>query len=199
MNAIAKYIFTSIVVLNTLIQIEPVIAHTVKTDANVGATFHIEPNHNPRAGENSQAWFALTLAGGKLIPLKKCNCQLQVYRQGETTPILQPELISITAENYQDLPAADLIFPQPGIYTLVLTGNPNSDLKFQPFKLTYDVTVSPGREKNSQPNSTTSTTALNKNKQNSSELKLNTDLLVTSFILVILVVSAFTIIQKIKK
>jgi len=34
---------------------------------DVAAVFHIEPEHNPRAGKPSLTWFALTRKGGQLI------------------------------------------------------------------------------------------------------------------------------------
>ncbi|MDY6781295.1 MAG: hypothetical protein SW833_01855 [Cyanobacteriota bacterium] len=124
----------------------PAIAHTVKTDADVGATFHIEPNHNPRAGETARAWFALTRKGGTLIPLEKCNCQLWVYSKltKGTSPVLQPPLQAIDAEQYRDVPGAEIVFPEPGLYELELRGTPKETGAFQPFEFTYTVTVSPG-------------------------------------------------------
>ncbi len=126
----------------------PVLAHNVKTDADVGATFHIEPNHNPRAGEPTKAWFALTRAGGEIIPLAECDCQLAVYSQtapeGEK-PILEPTLEGITAEQYQGIPGADLVFPKAGSYELRLTGSSKSGDAFQPFQLSYTVNVSNGQ------------------------------------------------------
>ncbi len=123
----------------------PAIAHNVKTDADVGATFHIEPNHNPRAQEATQAWFALTSKGGKFIPLGQCSCQLKVYPQGSNSSILTPNLTAISVEQYQDIPSAEIVFPQAGIYTLEISGTPQSGANFQPFKLSYNVTVSPGK------------------------------------------------------
>ncbi len=127
----------------------PVTAHTVKKDAGVGATFHIEPDHNPRAGEPAMAWFALTHPGGKLIPLEQCDCQLAVYSQAAVaqanqSAILNPPLKSISVEQYQQIPGADIVFPQAGIYQLVITGHPKAGADFQPFKLSYAVTVLPG-------------------------------------------------------
>lgn len=122
----------------------PVFAHNVKTDADVGATFHIEPNHNPSAGESARAWFALTRAGGKIIPLTECDCQLAVYSQsspGGDEPILEPTLKSISPEQYQDIPGAEITFPEAGSYELRLTGKPNSGNSFQPFELSYTVNV----------------------------------------------------------
>ena len=125
----------------------PAIAHNIKTDKDVGATFHIEPNHNPRAGETNRAWFALTRQGGKQIPLAQCDCQLAVYAQGKAatnSPVLTPALKAISTEQYQGIPGADIVFPQPGIYELKISGSPKSGEDFQPFKLSYTVTVSSG-------------------------------------------------------
>ena len=41
-----------------------VLAHEVEVSGDVAATFHLEPNHNPRAGETAKVWFALTRRGG---------------------------------------------------------------------------------------------------------------------------------------
>jgi hypothetical protein len=120
------------------------LAHNVKTAADVAATFHLEPDHNPRAGEPSQVWFALTKAGGKVIPLQDCDCQLAVMQAGQTIGAvpLQP----IDAEQYQGIPGGNYVFPQVGIYQLVLRGKAKGAGQFQPFELKYDVTVQPGKE-----------------------------------------------------
>ena len=122
----------------------PVLAHNVKTSGDVGATFHIEPNHNPRAGEANQAWFALTRQGGESILLEECECKLQIYSQSRAQAILSPPLQPISVEQYQGIPGAEIIFPEAGIYQLEISGAPKSGIDFQPFKLTYNVTVSPG-------------------------------------------------------
>lgn len=128
--------------------ISPVAAHNIKTDGDVGATFHIEPNHNPRAGETARAWFALTHSGGALIPLAQCNCQLTVRSQSPDIPassLPQPSLKAISAEQYRDIPGADIVFPKAGIYELEISGTPKAEAKFQPFELSYEVTVLPGK------------------------------------------------------
>ena len=120
-------------------------AHNVEVSNGVAATFHIEPNHNPRAGERSQAWFALTRRGGKSIPLSQCNCALAVYslpRTAEAQPVAKPTLTAINAEN-QDVPGASIIFPQAGAYELELQGTAKDGASFSPFRLTYPVNVRP--------------------------------------------------------
>lgn len=122
------------------------LAHNIKTSGDVGVTFHIEPDHSPRAGIESRAWFALTRQGGELIPLSECDCELKVYLESANSsnePILNPTLVAISPEQYRDLPGAKLVFPQPGIYQLELTGKPTQEGNFTPFQVSYPVTVNP--------------------------------------------------------
>jgi hypothetical protein len=120
----------------------------VKISADVGATIHIEPNDNPRAGEVTQAWFALTRKGGKVIPLKDCNCQLAIYAEphavGEPA-LLEPPLKPIEVERYQGIPGAEVTFPKPGAYQLQLSGKPVTEGSFKPFELKFVVTVATGK------------------------------------------------------
>ncbi|HEY9809524.1 MAG TPA: hypothetical protein V6D13_09290 [Halomicronema sp.] len=125
--------------------ISPAYSHEVEISGDVAATFHIEPNHNPKAGQPTQAWFALTRKGGTIIPLNDCNCQLAVYslpRRPNTQPILKPTLKSINAEKYKGIPGAEITFPKADSYQLEISGNPKESGKFKPFKLTFEVNVS---------------------------------------------------------
>jgi hypothetical protein len=99
-------------------------------------------------GDESRAWFALTRKGGDLIPFSECNCELKVYLESggksNNEPILNPTLIPISPERYQNIPGADIVFPQPGIYQLELTGKPTQEGDFSSFQISYPVTVNPG-------------------------------------------------------
>jgi hypothetical protein len=132
----------------------PVLAHNIKVSGTVAATFHIEPNHNPKAGEPSQTWFALTYKGGTVIPLAQCDCKLAVHtkphKEGEA-PLLEPALKSLSTEQYQGIPSAEIIFPKPGEYELEISGKPKAGAKFQPFELSYTVTVLTGSSSSLQP------------------------------------------------
>jgi hypothetical protein len=124
------------------------LAHTVQISENVGATIHLEPNDNPRAGEVTQIWFALTRKGGKVIPLKNCNCQLAIYSEPHVTgelALIEPRLKSIQAERYQDIPGAEVTFPKPGAYQLLLSGKTAIEGKIKPFELQFLVTVATGK------------------------------------------------------
>lgn len=130
--------------------IPPASAHKTEVAEDVGATLHIEPNDTPRAGEAAQAWFALTRRGGKVIPLKECDCELAVYSEPRKTgaaPLVQPNLQPVSAERYQGIPGAKITFPKPGAYQLELSGKPTNDAGFKPFELKFDVTVASGTRK----------------------------------------------------
>ncbi|MBW4581027.1 MAG: hypothetical protein KME42_15785 [Tildeniella nuda ZEHNDER 1965/U140] len=122
----------------------PVLAHTVKVSGDVAATFHIEPNHNPKAGVPSQAWFGLTRKGGSTIPLSQCNCRLAVYavpRASNASPVLQPTLKAVNASTFKGVPGADIVFPKAGEYELRLSGTAKAPATFRSFQLNYSVTV----------------------------------------------------------
>jgi hypothetical protein len=121
-------------------------AHTIKTAEDVAVTFHIDPDHNPKAGEMATAWFAMTRRGGKSISLKDCHCRLGVYldsSQADLTQTMSTSLKSISIKQHPDLPAADLTFPQAGIYRLEFSGTPKQQGDFKSFRMTYNVTVIP--------------------------------------------------------
>lgn len=142
LNSIKNF---SLLLLLTLLT-APVFAHNVEISNDVAATFHIEPNHNPRAGNKTKAWFALTRRGGQSIPLSECNCKLNVYtvpRTADNKPILQPELKAIDVEKYQQIPGADIVFPRAGAYVLEIIGTAKDEASFAPFDLTYTVNVRP--------------------------------------------------------
>jgi hypothetical protein len=119
-------------------------AHEVEVSGDVAATFHLEPNHNPRAGQPARVWFALTRRGGQIIPLEQCHCKLAVYpknRKNGDKPLMQPPLTAIFAEKYQGIPGANIVFPKAGIYELKLSGTAKTKANFKPFELSYTVTV----------------------------------------------------------
>ena len=128
--------------------ITPIYAHTVKVAEDVGGTLHIEPNDNPKAGVSSETWIALTRRGGKIVPLKDCNCQIEVYlkpRVNGSTPLLKPALKPISTSQYQGIPGADIVFPKAGNYEIQISGTPKANANFKAFKLTFPVTVAAGK------------------------------------------------------
>ncbi|NJN38776.1 MAG: hypothetical protein HC790_08685 [Acaryochloridaceae cyanobacterium CSU_3_4] len=132
-------------------------AHTIKTTGTIAVTFHLEPDHHPRAGESAQVWFILTQKGGTVIPLDQCDCKLQIYSEADPspTPLFQPPLTAVSAEQYQDIPGTKIMFPQPGNYRLAFQGRPRSGNLFTPFQFNFPVTVAQGADPSSLPDSAT--------------------------------------------
>lgn len=134
--------------LSFLVMALPALAHNVELAGDIAGTWHVEPDHSPRAGEPAQVWVALTREGGTLLPLEQANCQLSVYnapRQPDDRPILQPDLAPLSVEQYQGIPSATLTFPATGLYELALDCRPKTDGDFSPFEMTYEVTVATGQ------------------------------------------------------
>lgn len=127
--------------------VSPAIAHNVEISKDVAGTWHVEPNHTPKAGETARAWVALTRKGGQILPLEQASCQMAVYsqprKQGDA-PVLKPAVKAISIEKYQGIPGADIVFPQTGLYQLELTCTPKTQGDFQPFQMKYDLTVATG-------------------------------------------------------
>lgn len=122
-------------------------AHNVQISGDVAGVWHVEPNHNPKAGEPAKAWVALTRKGGQILSLEQANCQMSVYSQPRKEgdlPVLQPTIQAINAEKYQSVPSADIIFPDTKRYQLELSCTPKTQAEFQSFQLKYDVIVAPG-------------------------------------------------------
>ena len=122
----------------------PANAHQVQVANDIGGTLHIEPNDRPRAGETVLMWFALTRRGGMPLQLEECDCIVQVFAQPvmeDASPVESPPLEAVVAENYTGIPGATVTFPDIGAYTVVISGSPMTGNDFQPFELSFDVTV----------------------------------------------------------
>ncbi len=113
----------------------------MQTTDTVGATLHLEPNDDPRAGVDTEVWFGLTQAGGVIIPLSDCLCSLEVVSLPTLEVLATPELSPVDAERYKGIPGATVVFPRVGAYQLRLVGEPQADASFDAFDLTFDVIV----------------------------------------------------------
>jgi hypothetical protein len=123
------------------------LAHNVEVTGEIAGTWHVEPDHNPKAGESAKVWVALTRKGGEVLPFDQANCQMAVYEQPHvegTQPVLQPSLKAIKADQYQGIPGADLVFPKPGLYEMELSCKPKTEGTFAAFEMSSEVTVAAG-------------------------------------------------------
>jgi len=120
-------------------------AHQTEVEGQIAATWHVEPNDAPEAGKPAQVWIALTRSGGKVIPLADCDCTLKIWSVPPgTQPLLEPELTSISAEQYTGIPGAEVVFPDRGQYVLELSGSPKTGATFSPFTFKNQILVATG-------------------------------------------------------
>jgi len=136
-------------------------AHETEVEGKIAATWHIEPNDAPEAGKPAQVWIALTRVGGQVIPLADCDCTLKIWSvpPGDQ-PLLEPDLTSISAEQYTGIPAAEVVFPDRGQYLLELSGTPRAGADFSPFTFKNQILVATGSGTAPTPSSeTTGSTA----------------------------------------
>lgn len=129
-----------------LLSMLPAQAHKTEVSGNVAGTWHLEPDHSAKAGEPARVWVALTQQGGRVIPLEQCDCKLAVYdaNQADAPSILQPTLKAMSPESFENIPGAEITFPEVGEYRIVLTGSPKADATFTPFELSYTTVVAAG-------------------------------------------------------
>lgn len=189
-----KYVLLLLCLASLITTVGPVLAHKVQVSADVGATLHLEPNDNPRAGELTQTWFALTRKGGQPIPLAQCNCQLAVYAEPYTPgepALLEPSLQPVTAERFQGIPGAEITFPKPGIYELQLSGKPTQGGNFKPFDLKFEVTVAAGAGNIQNPQ--------NVNRDVAQENTRNLPLWAIAIPILALIAIVFTVLQKTRR
>ncbi|MEM1426660.1 MAG: hypothetical protein AAGF75_08930 [Cyanobacteria bacterium P01_H01_bin.130] len=122
-------------------------AHTTTIASDVAVTVHVEPEHQPAAGQPTRVWFLLTRQGGEVIPLDTAACELQVRQQPhapDAPPLLEPEIVPINAERYQNIPGANLTFPEPGTYTLDFGCSPKQAGAFETFTIDHEAIVKAG-------------------------------------------------------
>lgn len=156
---LCRYLYRLISVGILAAALTPALAHEVEVEGDVAGTWHVEPDHNPKAGQPAQVWVALTRQGGALLPFDQATCALGVYetpRAATDAPVVQPRLQAIDAEQYQSIPGATVTFPKTGIYELMLSCTPKTTGAFQPFDMTYDVVVASGTATDSVPQAVSS-------------------------------------------
>lgn len=144
-NSLNPWLLPLLLGMATLSPTDRLQAHETEVEGKMAATWHIEPNDAPEAGKPSQVWIALTRAGGEVIPLSDCDCRLKIWSVPKgPQPILEPDLTSISADHYQGIPAADVIFPDRGQYELELIGTPKAGAVFEAFTFTNEILVATG-------------------------------------------------------
>lgn len=122
----------------------PANAHDLKANSKVGALMHIQPDDSPQAGKAAVTWFGLVKRGGESVPLAKCDCRLAIYsgKQAKGKALIVPTLREGKIEEpvgTNTRLVADVTFPKPGAYTMVLSGKPKAGGHFDAFTLQWVV------------------------------------------------------------
>ncbi len=121
-----------VIVLSLLVSFlqfaQPVSAHILQTDKNIGAVLHIDPDDDPIVGEQSSFFFSIKDKQNK-FSFANCSCTVTVK---ETGKIINQTTISDQTFLYT--------FPKKDVFQVILTGQPTNN-SFQPFSLTYDIRV----------------------------------------------------------
>jgi len=136
---IKSVIFILLITLITLFASPyPVSAHVLKTDKDIGAVFHVTPDDDPIAGQESEFFFEIKDKTNKFSSAK-CNCQVAIQQNGQT--IFNQSIFHSQHASDPGAGGFTFTFPEKAIYTLIVTGNPSDGISFQPFTLTYDLRV----------------------------------------------------------
>ncbi len=135
-----KYIllFVSIFILFATVP-QTVFAHVLKSDGDIGAIIHIDPEDSPVVGEPATFFFEFKDKSGKLN-LAQCDCIVTIANRG-TQVLSQPLSTSSSSLNS---PAFQYTFPAKSLYTVVVKGSPKAGASFQSFALSYDIRVDRG-------------------------------------------------------
>lgn len=120
---------TLILIIGILFLAFPVSAHVLKTDGNIGAVVHIDPEDDPVVGQETTIYFDIKDKDGKFSS-ENCLCIFKVTKNGQDVFM---QTIQGTTAQYN--------FPEKDIYVLELKGTPKFEGAFSPFTLTYDIRV----------------------------------------------------------
>ncbi len=127
----------------------PVDAHVLKTDGNIGAVLHINPDDDPIADQQTGFFFEFKDKQNKFTP-QSCTCTFSVEEDGKT--IFSQPLFQNNASPSLENASVFFTFPERNVYQIKVAGSPTTPGAFQKFSLTYDVRVA-RQSSNPSPNS----------------------------------------------
>lgn len=113
-------------------------AHVLKTDGAIGAVLHVDPNDEPKAGEQASFFFEFKDRNGKFDP-KNCDCTFKILENGN--PLFTQGLFDQSSEPSLSSASVFYTFEKGGVYQIQVIGKPASDGDFQSFRLNYDIRV----------------------------------------------------------
>jgi hypothetical protein len=131
----------SLLIVLTLISLcvitRPVSAHVLKSDRDIGAILHIDPDDSPVSGRPTTYILYFSDVSNRFT-LPKCTCTVSVKENGQTIASQSLARTSLlTSTNVFTFPKAD-------VYTLAISGKAITLGSFQSFSLNYLVRVESG-------------------------------------------------------
>ena len=132
---------------------QPADAHILKTDGDIGAVIHVDPDDDPIAGQQSNLFFEFKDKSGKLA-IQDCTCTATILESGKKLTVipLNPDPSDRLSGTFS------YTFPEKNVYTIGISGVPTAGNSFQPFTLTYDIRVARENEPKAENQSSILTT-----------------------------------------
>jgi hypothetical protein len=134
-RAIKSLLLASIIALVPSV----VFAHVLKSDGDIGAIIHIDPEDSPIVGQPATFFFEFKDKTNKFT-VPQCDCTVTIANRGQQV-LSQPLTSSNSSLNS---PAFQYTFPEKSLYTVVVAGSPKAGANFQSFSLSYDIRVDRG-------------------------------------------------------
>lgn len=143
-------LLSNIIVLILTFTTQPAVAHILKTDGTIGAILHMFPDDNPKSGISTTYELAFKDTDDQFT-LSNCDCSAEIQSNGKTIELQTLDTVyPLTSQN-------TYTFPEPNVYTLIVTGQPKKEKMFQSFTLYYDIRVEGSENNDSQAFPTTLT------------------------------------------
>ena len=116
----------------------PASAHVWRTNGNITVLLHVNPIDAPIAGQPAELLFGVTDATNHFTA-SSCQCVVTVSENGKI--LLDKPLIPWTGGPSLFTYQMPFTFPDPAVYHVVVTGNPEASGTFQSFQVSYDERV----------------------------------------------------------
>lgn len=113
-------------------------AHVLKTDGNIGAVIHIDPEDDPIAGSPTNFYFEFKDREGR-FKINDCDCKLSVLENGNE--LLSQPLVESDENNDSNSAIVSFTFPEKSVYVVRMSGSAKDGTSFQNFSLSYDIRV----------------------------------------------------------
>lgn len=110
------------------------LAHTLENVRSIGAVLHVNSDDNPVVRQPATLVFSMS-DQENLFNAKQCACTLNIKRGEENLGSLDVTAVSL------DKLELGYTFPEPGVYTLTLSGIPKDGAIFKPFELPFELRV----------------------------------------------------------